>query len=141
MRSCRTDFEEDLVVDEPDEKPSSPRRVSWMKHIETLYDTPLQMRYANLEPNAAYKIRVVYGGDNFRRKIRLVAGEGFEVHPLLRKPFPIKPLEFAIPKQATAKGELTLTWSSEPGLGGSGRNCQVCEVWLMKETSAAAENK
>jgi hypothetical protein len=135
MHSPRIDFEEDLVVDEPDEKPEGARRVSWLDHAETLYDTPLEMHYTNLEPNIAYKIRVVYAGDNPKRKIRLETSDGIEVHPLITKPFPFKPLEFAIPQSATAKGELTLRWTGEPGLGGNGRGCQVSEVWLLKSTS------
>jgi hypothetical protein len=136
MESPRAGFEEDLVVDEPDEPSSNARRVSWMDHAETLYDTPLQMHYPGLDSKARYKIRVVYGGDAPKRKIRLVAGNEIEIHPLLLKPFPIKPLEFSIPQAATAGGELTLTWTGEPGLGGNGRGCQVSEIWLMKENDA-----
>jgi hypothetical protein len=133
MQSPRSDWDEDLVLDEPDDRPQGPRRISWMDHAESLYDAPLQMHYTGLDPKANYKLRVVYGGDSFRRKIRLVAGEGLEIHPLMSKPFPIKPIEFPIPKAATERGELTLTWTSEPGLGGNGRNCQVSELWLLKQ--------
>ncbi len=133
MESPRVDFEEDLVVDEPDEKSQGARRVSWMDHAETLYDTPLRLRYTGLDPKARYKVRVVYGGDNFKRKIRLMANDAIEVHPFLAKPFPIKPIEFALPQVATERGELSLSWFGEPGLGGNGRACQVSEVWLLKE--------
>jgi len=133
MESPRVDFEEDLVVDEPDEKSQGARRISWMDHAETLYDTPLRLRYTGLDPKARYKVRVVYGGDNFKRKIRLMANDAIEVHPFLAKPFPIKPIEFALPQVATERGELSLSWFGEPGLGGNGRACQVSEVWLLKE--------
>ncbi len=132
LRSARTDFEEDLVADEPDEKTEGARRVSWTDHAETLYDFPLQMHYSGLDPAARYRVRVVYAGDNPKRKIRLVTGENLEVHPLIAKPVPFKPLEFPIPPGATCKGELTLKWFGEPGLGGNGRGCQVSEVWLLK---------
>lgn len=138
MRSPRSDFEEDLVADEPDEKTEGARRISWMDHAETLYDTPLRMRYAGLDPKARYRLRVVYAGDNPKRKIRLVAGDGLEIHPLLAKPVPFKPLEFAIPPAATRKGGLSLTWFGEPGLGGNGRGCQVSEVWLLKDSASAS---
>ena len=75
---------------------------------------------------------VVYGGDNPRRKVRLLAGE-IEIHPYIGHPLPFKPLEFSIPPNAIPQGELTLTWFGEPGLGGNGRGCQVSEVWLVKE--------
>jgi hypothetical protein len=138
MQSVRTDFEEDLVADEPDEKTEGARRVSWIDHAETLYDAPLEMRYAGLDPSAHYKVRVVYAGDNPKRKIRLVANDGSEVHPLISKPIPFKPLEFPVPPAATRSGSLTLKWFGEPGLGGNGRGCQVSEVWLLKESTSAS---
>jgi hypothetical protein len=140
MHSARLGFEEDLVVDEDEKKPEGVRRKSWIDHAETLYDTPLQMHYTGLDRKANYKLRVVYGGDSFRRKIRLSASPDIEIHPLISKPFPIKPVEFALPRAATERGELTLNWSSEPGLGGNGRPCQVSEVWLLKERSQAGHN-
>lgn len=133
MESPRADFEEDLVVDEPDERSGRARRISWMDHAESLYDTPLQMRYAGLDAKARYRLRVVYGGDSPKRKIRLDTGSGLEIHPYVSKPFPIAPLEFPLPAAATQTGELVLKWLGEPGLGGNGRNCQVSEVWLLKE--------
>jgi hypothetical protein len=138
LRSPRCDFEEDLVADEPDEKTEGARRVSWMDHAETLYDNPLELHYDGLDPNARYRVRVVYAGDNPKRKIRLTTGEGLEVHPLISKPVPFKPLEFPIPKNATRGGNLTLKWFGESELGGNGRTCQVSEVWLLKDSSSAS---
>jgi len=88
---------------------------------------------SGLDPKARYKLRVLYGGDNPARKIRLVANETIEIHPYISRPVPFKPVEFAIPQETTARGELNLSWFGEPGLGGNGRNCQVSEVWLIKE--------
>ncbi|MCX6924709.1 MAG: hypothetical protein NT154_16075 [Verrucomicrobia bacterium] len=134
FQSTRADFEEDLVVDEPDEDPGVARRVSWMDHAEALYDAPLQMRYSGLDPKARYKVRVLYAGDSPKRKIRLVVNDSLEVHPYLAEPMPFKPLEFPIPPAATQQGQLTLSWFGEPGLGGNGRSCQVSEVWLLKDS-------
>jgi hypothetical protein len=106
---------------------------SWWTHAESLNDAPLQMHYTDLDPSAQYKIRVVYAGDSPRGKIRLEANGGIEIHPLITKAAPVKPVEFDIPKQATEKGELTLSWYREPGLGGNGRGCQVAEVWLIRK--------
>jgi len=106
---------------------------SWWHHAETLYDTPLEMLYRDLDPTAQYRIRVVYAGDTTAPKIRLTAADGIEIHPLLARPVPFRPLEFDIPKQATAHGELRLKWYREPGLGGAGRGLQVAEVWLFKK--------
>ena len=134
--SSRADFEEDLVVDEPEESAGIARRISWMDHIESLYDAPLQMHYTGLDTEARYKLRVVYGGDNPKRKVRLVANENIPIHAYIPKPVPFRPLEFEIPPTATEKGELTLNWYGEPGLGGNGRNCQIAEVWLIKEPAS-----
>jgi hypothetical protein len=38
----------------------------------------------------------------------VVAADGIEIHPLLSRPVPFKPLEFDIPRQATVNGELHL---------------------------------
>ncbi|MGA2136344.1 MAG: hypothetical protein ABSH50_28980 [Bryobacteraceae bacterium] len=106
---------------------------SWWTYAESFYDKPLQMRYTGLDPSAQYRIRVVYAGDSPGRKIRLMAGDGIEVHPLMLKPQPVAPIEFDIPRDATAKGELDLAWYREAGLGGNGRGCEVAEVWLIRK--------
>jgi hypothetical protein len=106
---------------------------SWWDHAEALYDAPLEMFYPGLDPDAQYKIRVVYAGDSTRPKLRLVANDKTEIHPLLSRPVPFKPLEFDIPREATAKGELRLKWFREAGLGDAGRGNQVAEVWLVRK--------
>jgi hypothetical protein len=108
-------------------------RGSWWTQAESLFDAALEMRYQNLDRGARYKIRVVYGGDSPRVRIRLMANDRIEIHPLISKPMPVRPLEFDVPGEATATGELTLSWSREPGLGGNGRGCQVSEVWLIRK--------
>jgi hypothetical protein len=115
-------------------------RRSWCTHIDGLYETPVIMHYTDLDPSARYKVRVVYAGDNFDVKIRLVATTAsvsdtrneIEIHPFQLKPQPVAPVEFEIPHEATSNGELTLTWRSNPDRGGPGRGCQIAEVWLIK---------
>lgn len=109
------------------------RRMSWFVDAETRFETPLVMQYAGLDPNAQYKVRVVYAGDKFDTEMRLVANDTLEVHPLQKKAFPIRPVEFDIPQAATASGSLKLSWTQTPGRGSAGRGCQVAEVWLMKK--------
>jgi hypothetical protein len=111
--------------------PNAP--TSWWTHAQSLYDAPLRMRYTDLDPTAPYKLRVVYAGDSPRLKIRCVANDAIEIHPLIEKPAPIRPLEFDIPPEATRRGTLDLSWYREAGLGGNGRGCQVAEVWLMRK--------
>ncbi len=107
------------------------RKSSWTS-AGSLGDAPLRMHYDRLDRNAEYKIRVIYAGDSPNIKIKLVANGSIEIHPLMQKPNPVKPIEFAIPREATASGELNLEWTREQGLGGNGRGCQVSEIWLMK---------
>jgi hypothetical protein len=121
MHSVRIGFEEDDV-----------EKLEWARFAETLYDTPLRMRYTDLDPTAKYRIRVVYGPNNPRIKIRCIAGESHEVHGWIEKPRPNRPLEFDIPVEAHASGTLELSWTREPGLGGNGRGCQVAEVWILR---------
>ena len=105
--------------------------MSWRRFAESLYDAPLRMHYTELDPEATYRIRIVYTGDRFDTRIRLMA-EGVEIHPWLKKPEPIQAVEFDVPRAATADGVLDLTWSQEPGRGGNGRGCQVAEAWLIR---------
>jgi hypothetical protein len=112
---------------------SSSRRISWCRHAESLYEAPLRMRYAGLDPSAPYKIRIVYAGDVFRNRIRLLANDTIEVHPWIAKNLNLKPVEFDIPPAATRGGELNLSWTQDAGRGGSGRGCQIAEVWLIKK--------
>jgi hypothetical protein len=61
-----------------------------------------------------------------------VAPREIEVHPFQPKPRPAGPVEFEVPREATAGGGLTLVWGSDPERGGPGRGCQIAEVWLIK---------
>jgi hypothetical protein len=105
--------------------------IAWKRWAESLFDAALTMQYSGLDPNARYRIRVVYSGDEPKKKIRLTANRNIEVHPLLTRPWPPNPLEFDLPADSTKGGELHLAWSREQGLGGNGRGCQVSEVWIF----------
>jgi hypothetical protein len=118
-----------------------PMRAAWKDHAESLVDAPLKMRYDDLDRQARYKIRVVYGGDAPRIKILCVANDKFEIHPFVAKKRPYGPLEFDIPPEATATGELRLTWYRQQGLGRNGRGCQVSEIWLIKKAPPAAPQR
>ena len=130
--SPRVDFTEDQFLDVPDDAVAPVRRISWKDHAESLYDAPLEMLYENLDHNARYRLRIIYAGDNTKRRIRLDANDTIEIHPLRAKSATIEPLEFELPAATTSSGRLKLTWRAEPGLGGNGRACQVSEVWLIK---------
>jgi hypothetical protein len=118
--------------------------MAWKCWAGSLYDAPLTMQYRNLDRKMRYRIRVVYMGR--RSKIRLMANDTIQVHPYvggtapgdLHGPQLPAPQEFLIPQEATAKGELKLSWTREPGLGGNGTGCNVAEVWLIPTSTEKA---
>lgn len=100
---------------------------AWMTQFTTLYDTPLKMKYEELDPDSRYKIRIAYTG-RFNSHIKLVAGEDHLIHDHMetgKQPI----YEFSIPAEAYSEGVLELTWSCLPGERGT----QVAEVWLVRE--------
>lgn len=103
-------------------------RLSWGSQASTLYGTPLEMLYTDLDRDAHYRLRVVYNG-RFRATMRLLANRSMEIHGPLRGTQPPSVMEFDIPPEATKDGVLRLTWELIDG-----RGCQVAEVWLMKLT-------
>ncbi|MCS6862857.1 MAG: hypothetical protein NZT92_21340, partial [Abditibacteriales bacterium] len=84
-------------------------RLSWRTQAQTLYETPLRMRYTGLDPQANYVLRVVYAG-RFNPIMRLVADGRYEVHGPIAAEDPPKVRAFPIPKQATQDGTLELFW-------------------------------
>jgi hypothetical protein len=110
--------------------PDSGVRISWFNQAEVMWDGALRMRYPDLDPQARYRLRVVYGGD--RVSIGLRANGGIEIHPHRDKPAEMRPEEFDIPHDATRGGTLLLEWTRQPGAGGAGRGAQVAEVWLIR---------
>ncbi|HUY86504.1 MAG TPA: hypothetical protein VMU77_05275, partial [Acidimicrobiales bacterium] len=111
----------------------APVPMAWKCWAGSKFDAPLKMHYDHLDPEGRYKVRIVYSGDAPRVKIRLDCNGKYPIHPLIKKPWPPKPLEFDIPREASETGQLTLVWYRQLGLGGGGGGCQVAEVLLMRE--------
>ena len=108
-------------------------RLSWIDDAESMFDAPVELAYTDLDPQASYKVRVIYGGELSRyRQIRLVANGTTELQPYTMIEKLTEPVELSIPKSATASGKLRLTWTKAAGLPGAGRGCQIAEVWLIK---------
>ncbi len=108
--------------------------IAWKRWTESLFDAPLKMRYTGLNGDLRYRLRIVYSGDEPKKKIRLSASPEIEIHPFLVRPWPPQPVEFDVPSAAISGGQLSLSWNREKGLGGNGRGCQVAEVWLLPVT-------
>jgi hypothetical protein len=111
-------------------------RLSWCDNADGRFDYELQLRYPDLDPDVAYRVRVIYAGTLARHgrplTVRLT-GDGVEIHPEMPKPDPIRPVEYDVPPEVTRDGELTLGCTATPGRGGAGRGCQIAEVWLMRK--------
>ncbi|MBX3254435.1 MAG: hypothetical protein KF862_09865 [Chitinophagaceae bacterium] len=100
---------------------------AWMSQINTLYDTPLQIKYTDLDTTAGYTMRITYTG-RFRSKLRLVANNDIVIHDFIETG--TKPMyEFDVPRSATSSGTVTFSWTCGEGQRGS----QVCEIWLMRK--------
>lgn len=106
-------------------------RVSWWTMAETIIEMPLEMRYTGLETKTRYKVRIQYAGDAEKKQVRLVANGKWMIHDFMEKPAEFVPVEFEIPREATAQGTLSLVYSKPAGLGGNGRGVQIAEVWLI----------
>ena len=104
-------------------------RVSWGQYAQTLFGHPLKMHYPDLDKTAQYEVKVTYPGTT---PIRLVADD-MMVHDYLRRASELAPVSFDVPMEVTKDGDLTLQWDIKSGQGGTGRGCQIAEVWLIKK--------
>jgi hypothetical protein len=109
-------------------------RLSWRTFVQGLYAYNTTLDYSGLNAQAAYSLVVVYfsdgGSGDSATPYRLVANGEYIVHDYMPPPYPMTKLQFQLPASVTSSGSLTLQCSQQPGLAGSGRNCQICEVWL-----------
>jgi len=105
----------------------SDTRLSWECQGQTLYDAPLRVRYEKLDPNAQYVLRATYCG-RFNTVMKLVADGQYVIHEAQGPTKLGEPMEFRIPRQATADGKLELAWTRVRG-----RGPQVAEVWLIRK--------
>lgn len=105
---------------------------AWNAFADTRYESDMYAQYDGLDPQARYTVRVIYAGDNMQRKMRMGA-DGTLIHDYVDRPNPPAPLEFDLPQEVTADGSVTLTFAQEHGGRGSGRGCQVAEIWLIKK--------
>ena len=105
--------------------------LAWMNQINTLYDTPLEIEYTDLDPLSEYTLRIAYTG-RFRSNMKLVAN-GIMIHDFIR--MGIRPLfEFSLPREVTKDGKVLFKWTCGPDNGGEGeRGSQVAEIWLIRK--------
>ena len=57
------EFRHSALIGFGSRRPDQGWRVSWYRDAESMFDAPLRMHYADLDPAAQYKVRVTYAGD------------------------------------------------------------------------------
>lgn len=114
-----------------------PWRLSWLSYAETLYETPLRMRYTHLDPHRRYRLRITYAGEGYALPLTLTANGQVLQSGFVRRSNP-QIVTLDLPAAVTAKGTLTLDWERPAGLGGSGRGRQIAEVWLLPQAADAS---
>jgi len=109
-------------------------RLSWSSYAQTYHDEPLELVFDGLNCSAAYSVRLTYSvaGERSRRLAAVSAnGSEVEVHGYFTAE-QTQPFEFAVPRAATEGGTLRLRCHGPAGTGGSGRCCQIAEVWVLR---------
>ncbi|WP_203308602.1 hypothetical protein [Sphingomonas beigongshangi] len=106
---------------------------SALDYAETLYDTPLRLHYAELDPRRHYRLTITYAGEDYTLPIRLVANGRYVLQDAFRRTDNPMQVTLDVPRAATARGTLDLAWTRPPGMGGSGRGKQVAETWLIPD--------
>ena len=110
-------------------------RVSWRTFIQGFYSYNVTLQYAGLEPSQTYTLQIVYFSDgqsgDSSIPYRLTANGVYVLHDYMPAPYPMQKLSFALSAALTASGELTIQCNQLPGESGSGRSCQISEVWLL----------
>lgn len=111
----------------------------WLTLAKSLYDEPLRLRYAGIDPAApdGYCVRIVYAGGQVGQgdgPLRLLAN-GELVHDWVEPPTPTAVLAFEIPRNATSgrhELELACVRRWDPAQSPSHSGCAVAEVWVVR---------
>ncbi|MEO9004331.1 MAG: hypothetical protein ABI288_06325 [Ginsengibacter sp.] len=102
--------------------------LAWRSQITTHYNTPLELKYDNLDPKGTYVIKVTYTG-RFHSLMKLVADDKYLVHDFMQTGDDQAIYEFPVPPGALSDGVVKFTWTCDE----TGRGAQVAEVWLIKK--------
>lgn len=104
----------------------------WLTQAAVYYDQPMRLTFGGLDPNAAYRVKIVYMGSfNSIRgyTVTLTAGEGTPVHGAIapaQKPI----VECSLPGGTVQPdGTVTLTWQCNRG----GRGVNVAEIFFIRD--------
>ena len=117
-------------TDDGDPLPSDAYPWAWAYGVHPLYDTPLVMRYDNLDPASSYDIRLVYISTRYKvpTQIRLEAAGGLVIHDWLSPKGQMHIARFPVSCEAYKQGGLELVWTTTPGCHGP----FISEIWLIQ---------
>lgn len=109
-------------------------RVSWRTFAQGFYDYALTLRYTTLGPGP-YTLRLVYFSDGNINgdsgiPYRLTANGNYVIQDYVVPAYPMVVSTYDLPVAVTSSGSLTVACNQHPGVSGSGRSCQIAEVWL-----------
>ena len=117
---------------------NSTARLSWQSYALTFYDNSLNLVYTELDQNAQYVLDIVYfgkvqmdGGGGSSGGSRLMANDEL-LHDYKPAPEMMQVESFPISKETTSGGSVVLRCNQPPGMGGTGRACQISEIWLRQ---------
>jgi hypothetical protein len=108
--------------------------LAWINHVNVLLDTPIIVRYENLDSSADYKVKVAYLGEigaeaHKAIQLKLTANDSFvvdEIVPVNGATITIR--ESFIPREVVSEGKLKLTFLRTKGT----KRMNVGEIWLVR---------
>ncbi|MDR6880793.1 alpha-glucuronidase family glycosyl hydrolase [Bacillus sp. 3255] len=106
--------------------------LAWINHVNVMLDTPIIIRYENLDPSADYQLKVAYVGEigveaHKAVQVKLTANDSFIVYenlPVNGSTVTIH--ESYIPKEIISKGKLKLNFLRVKGT----KRMNIGEIWL-----------
>lgn len=113
--------------------------LAWIKHLNTMTETPITITYENLDPESNYTMKVTFIGDVFNKEeprdtwASITLNDQYVLHDNV----PVRQgsgnvIELPIPQEALASGRLKLTFKREKGF----KRLNIAEIWIMRQYHA-----
>ncbi|SFL15376.1 Glycosyl hydrolase family 67 N-terminus [Paenibacillus sp. 1_12] len=108
--------------------------LAWINHINVMLDTPIIIRYDQLDPSSDYIVKVAYVGEigveaHKAVQVKLTANDTYVVEEnLLVNGSTVTIRESLIPREVVSSGELKLTFLRTQGT----KRLNIGEIWLVR---------
>ncbi|MBO9608387.1 MAG: hypothetical protein J7639_20700 [Paenibacillaceae bacterium] len=109
--------------------------LAWVSHINAMTDTPITLRYDNLDPASRYTLRVAFIGDTSSIAhprdtwIGITANDRYAIaNDVLIAQGIATSFEASVPQEANADGTVELTFRRERGF----KRVNIAEIWLIR---------